>query len=143
VGSDLTTGHSIAIDRPAQAVWDALTTPEVIRQWFFGVETVTDWAEGSPIVHTGTWQDRPYEDRGTIVRFEPPTLLVHTHWSPMSGLPDLPEHYQEVSWTLADSDGRTVVTVSETNLPSDEAKAVSDRTWPVVLENLRQVLEGS
>lgn len=143
MGTDLTTEHSIAIGVPAQAVWEALTTPEVIERWFFGVRTVTDWSEGSPIVHTGTWQDRPYEDRGAIVRFRPPTLLVHTHWSPLSGLPDLPEHHQEVRWDLAESDGGTVLTVSETNLPSEEAKAVSDRTWPVVLENLRRVLEGS
>lgn len=143
MGTGLTTEHSIDIDAPAQAVWDALTTPEVIEGWFFGVHTVTDWSEGSPIVHTGTWQGRPYEDRGTIVRFRPPTLLVHTHWSPLSGLPDLPEHHQEVRWALAESGRGTVLTVSETNLPSEEAKAASDRTWPVVLENLRQILEGS
>lgn len=143
MGTDLTTEHSIAIGVPAQAVWDALTTPEVIERWFFGVHTVTDWSEGSPIVHTGTWQGRPYEDRGTIVRFLPPTLLVHTHWSPLSGLPDVPEHHQGVRWALAESGRGTVLTVSETNLPSEEAKAASDRTWPVVLENLRRVLEGS
>lgn len=141
MGTDLTCEHSITIAVPARAVWDALTTPEVIKRWFFGVDTVTDWAEGSPVVHSGTWQDRPYEDKGTIVRFEPPRLLVHTHWSALSGLPDRPEHYQEVRWALTGSDGGTVLTVSETNLPSEEAKATSDRTWPVVLENLRRVLE--
>jgi hypothetical protein len=64
---------------------------------FFGVEIQTD-RTGSSLVHTGEWQGKPYEDKGTIVRFEPEELLVHTHWSPLSGLPDRPENYQQVTW---------------------------------------------
>lgn len=142
MAEDLSTEHSIAIDAPVQAVWDAITAPATIERWFFGVHTETDWREGSPIVHTGTWQGRPYEDRGTIVRIEPPHVLTHTHWSALSGLPDLPEHHQRVTWTLRPSGTGTELTVSETNLPSGEAKGVSDQTWPVVLANLKQVVEG-
>ncbi|MGE5460649.1 MAG: SRPBCC family protein, partial [Solirubrobacterales bacterium] len=82
---ELTTEVSITISAPPSAVWEALTDPELIRRWFFGVETETDWAEGSPIVHRGEYQGRPYEDKGTIVRVVPERLLVHTHWSPVSG----------------------------------------------------------
>jgi hypothetical protein len=80
--------------------------------------------------------------RGTIVRFEPERLLVHTHWSDLSGLPDRPEHYQEVTWALAERNGTTELTVSETNLPSEQAKAVSETSWTTVLGNLKEVLEG-
>ncbi len=142
MATDLTTSSSITIEAPAEAVWEALTTPELIQRWFFGVETTTDWREGSPIVHTGEWRGRPYEDKGWIVRIEPPHTLVHTHWSPLSGLPDRPEHYQEVTWSLATREGRTELTVSETNLPSEDAKRTSEQTWPVVLGNLKAVVEG-
>ena len=82
--------------------------------------------------------------RGTstnIVPFEPPTTLVHTHWSPASGVPDRPEHYQEVTWSLGERDGRTVLTVAETNLPSQEAKEISEQSWKAVLNNLKGLLE--
>lgn len=137
----ITTRQSVTIDAPAAEVWRALTTPERIRQWFFGVDTQTDWVEGSPIVHRGEYRGTPYEDKGTIVRIEPERLLVHTHWSSVSGLPDLPEHYQEVTWALAERDGRTELTVSETNLPSEAAKETSEQGWQAALGALRDLLE--
>ena len=59
------------IDAPAPKVWLALTTPELIKEWFFGVDTETDWTEGSSIVHRGLYQGQPYEDKGRIVKIQP------------------------------------------------------------------------
>ena len=132
---------SVTIPAPIEEVWKALTTPELIKRWFFGVDTETDWHVGSPLVHRGEWQGKPYEDKGTILRFEPPTLLVHSHWSPASGVPDRPEHYQEVTWSLSERDGGTTLTVAETNLPSQEAKAISKESWKAALTNLKDLLE--
>ena len=28
-------------------VWDALTKPEIIKQYFFGTDTITTWEKGS------------------------------------------------------------------------------------------------
>lgn len=138
---ELTTEVSITISAPPSAVWEALTDPELIRRWFFGVETETDWAEGSPIVHRGEYQGRHYEDKGTIVRVVPERLLVHTHWSPVSGLPDEPEHNQEVTWSLAERDGGTELAVREVNLPSEAAKEISEQGWRAALGALRDLLE--
>ena len=140
--TDITTNASVQIAAPPQRVWEALTTPAQIKQWFFGVETQTDWQVGSRLVHRGEYQGKPYEDSGEIVQIEPPRVLVHTHWSPMSGLPDRPEHHQRVTWTLDGSDGTTTLTVAEDNLPSDEAKAISDQSWPQALQNLRELVES-
>ena len=114
--SDLNASASVEIEAPVAEVWQALTTPSVIKQWFFGVDTRSDWTEGSDI--------------------------VHTHWSDLSGLPDRPEHYQEVMWALAERGGTTELTVSETNLPSEQAKTVSETSWTTVLGNLKELLEG-
>jgi uncharacterized protein YndB with AHSA1/START domain len=140
--TDITTSASVRIAASPQRVWEALTTPEQIRRWFFGVETETDWRVGDRIVHRGEYQGKPYEDSGEIVEIDPPRLLVHTHWSPMSGVPDRPEHYQRVTWTLDGSDGTTTLTVAEDNLPSEQAKAISDQSWPQALRNLRELLEA-
>jgi uncharacterized protein YndB with AHSA1/START domain len=140
--TDLSTSTTTTIDAPVRSVWDAITTPELIEQWFFGVKTESDWRPGSPIVHRGEWQGRPYEDKGEILKTEPPTLLVHTHWSDVSGLPDRPEHYEEVTWSLTERDRSTDLTVSERNLASAEAKAMSEQSWRTVLDNLKSLLEG-
>jgi uncharacterized protein YndB with AHSA1/START domain len=139
--SDLGLSRSITIDAPIDRVWDALTTPDIIKQWFFGVETETDWKVGSPLVHRGEWQGTPYVDKGEIVKIAPPRLLVHTHWSDRSGKPDVPENYQQVTWAVSERDGASELTVSEDNLPSEEAKELSEQGWTMVLSNLKELLE--
>ena len=141
--TDISTSSSVAIDASVDDVWRAIMTPETIKQWFFGVETETEWAQGSPIVHTGEWEGKPYVDKGEIVRIEPPHVLVHTHWSDLSGTPDSPEHYQEVTWEVSERGDGSELTITEHNLPSDEAKDASDQAWSMVLQNLKGMLEGN
>jgi uncharacterized protein YndB with AHSA1/START domain len=142
MAGDLRTEESVTIGAPIRRVWEALTTPDLIKQWFFGVDTETDWKEGSRIVHRGEYQGRPYEDKGKILEIEPPRLLVHSHWSPVSGLPDAPENYERVSWELSERDDGTELTIRESNLASEEARATSEQSWRLVLENLKKLLEG-
>jgi uncharacterized protein YndB with AHSA1/START domain len=141
MGMTLDTERSITIRAPIGRVWEVLTSPQMRREWFFGVETDTDWNQGSPIVHRGEYQGRPYEDKGSILEIEPPRLLVHSHWSPVSGLPDDPRNYQQVSWRLSERDGETELTLTEVNLPSEEAKTTSEQAWDMALDNLRRVAE--
>jgi uncharacterized protein YndB with AHSA1/START domain len=136
------TKQAIVIDAPIERVWEALTIPDQIVRWFFGVETLTDWTVGSPIVHRGEYQGRPYEDRGVILEFEPPKRLVHTHWSPVSALPDAPENYDRVSWELSEAAGGTKLTIRESNLASEEAKATSEQSWRLALAGLKEFIEG-
>jgi uncharacterized protein YndB with AHSA1/START domain len=140
--TDLETTHSITIDAPADKVWQAVTTPKLIKRWFFGVDTETDWKAGSPIIHRGEYQGKPYEDKGTILEIEPNRRLVHTHWSPASGVPDSPENYERVAWDLAERGDQTELTITEVNLQSEEAKATSEKSWEMVLANLKGLLEG-
>ena len=67
----------VKINASPEKVWTALTTPKLIKQWFFGVNTVTDWKVGSPIVHTGEWQGKAYEDKGNILKIFV-NLFMHT-----------------------------------------------------------------
>src|SRR5918996_5061827 len=143
MSEDLRTETSVTIEVPIEKVWEALTTAELRKQWFFGVDTETDWKAGSPIVHRGEYQGKTYEDRGIILEIEPPRLLVHSHWSPVSGPPDTLENHERVSWELSERDGGTELTISESNLPSEEARGTSATNWRVVLGNLKSLLEGT
>ena len=79
----------------------------MLKQYFFGADVVTDWKVGSSIVYRGQWNGKPYEDKGKILKFETEKLLVTTHWSPLSGVPDIPENYHTVSYELFRHDGKT------------------------------------
>ena len=129
------------INAPIDRVWKAVTTPALIKQWFFGVDTTSDWAVGSLLVHTGEYQGKPYVDKGEILRIQPPRLLEHSHWSEVSGKADRPDQYQVVTWVLSEHGDGTELTVSERNLPSKEASETSEGAWKMALGKLKELLE--
>ena len=130
------------IDASIDRVWTAITTPNEMKQWFFGVDTEADWRAGGTLVHRGEYGGKPYIDKGEILEFDPPRRLVHTHWSDVSGLPDAPEHYQVVAWDLTERDDGTELVITERNLPSQDAAATSEQGWTSALGALKALLES-
>ena len=130
------------INAPASKVWDALTKPELIKQYLFGTEVTTDWQVGSPIRYKGEWQGKPYEDKGEIVQIEPRKLLVSTFWSSLGGLPDTPENYNTVRYELSPEGDGTRLTVTQDNNPTEEAASHSEQNWQTVLDGIKKLLEG-
>ena len=124
-------------------VWDALTQPALIKQYLFGTEVTTDWQVGHPIVYAGVWQGKPYEDKGTIMAFEPEQHLVSTYWSALSGLADLPENYMTVRYELKPEDTGTRLTITQDHNASPEDASHSEQNWSMVLEALKKLLEGN
>jgi uncharacterized protein YndB with AHSA1/START domain len=61
--NELGASGSITIGAPIDEVWKAITTPELIKQWFFGVDTESDWKPGGHLIHRGEWQGKPYVDK--------------------------------------------------------------------------------
>jgi uncharacterized protein YndB with AHSA1/START domain len=133
---------STTIDASPETVWDALTGPEIIQQYFFGATVETDLEVGSPIVFRGEWEGETYEDKGEIQRFEPERVLEYTHWSPLSGKPDVPENYHTVTWELTESDGGTELTLTQDNNDTETARDHSEENWETVLGNLKELLES-
>jgi uncharacterized protein YndB with AHSA1/START domain len=127
------------IDAPADEVWAALTTPETIKQYFFGSEVETDWEEGSPIVFRGEYEGKTYEDKGEIQEVEEEKSLSFTHWSEMSGKPDSPENYATVTYGLKKLGSKTEVKVTQTNCTGEAEQ--TKKNWRKVLDGLKKTVE--
>jgi uncharacterized protein YndB with AHSA1/START domain len=105
---------SIAIDAPASKVWDALINPEQTKKYMFGCETVSDWKPGSPLMWKGIYAGKEVIFvKGTILEIQPDKLLRYTVIDPNSEMPDIPENYLNVTYQLAEADGKTVFTVTQ------------------------------
>src|SRR5262245_37807864 len=131
---------SIAINAPRHAVWEALVNPDAVREYMFGARVVSDWREGSPILWRGEWQGKHYEDKGIILQIKPDRRLQYSRFSPLSGLPDKPEHYHTVTIDLA-GDGTTEVTLAQDRNTSEEARVHSEKNWKMMLEGLKKFVE--
>ena len=78
---ELTAQVEKVIAASAAAIWVALTTPAKLKQFFFGADVVTDWKVGSAIRMKGEFKGKPYEDKGTILGFEPQRRLSFSHFA--------------------------------------------------------------
>ncbi len=133
--------RTVSINAPVSQVWRALTDPKLVKQYFFGVDVITDWKQGSPIIYRGVWEGKPFEDKGNVLKIEPEKLLLTTHWSPLSGVPDTPENYHNVRYELAPEGRGTKLTITQDNNATAEEKNHSEQNWGAVLDGMKRVLE--
>ena len=138
----LTATKSIVINATAQRVWEALTDPAQVKQYMWGSEVVSTWKQGSPLVYRGVWEGKPFEDKGTILEIDPPRLLRTNYFSPLSGKPDAPENYAEVTYALSPQAGGTKLTVTQSNIPNEAGKTQSEGNWGTVLDAVKKLIEG-
>lgn len=136
------TEATTVINAPASKVWDALTNPNLIKQYLFGTEVTSDWKVGSPITYRGEWEGKPYEDKGEILQIEPEKLLVSTFWSSLAGLPDVPENYKTIHYELSPENGGTKLTITQDNNANQEEADHSAQNWNTVLDGMKKLLEG-
>lgn len=136
------TGHvEINILAPVTKVWEALTDPKMIKQYFFGTDATTDWKPGSPITFTGEWQGKTYKDKGEVLAVEMNKLVKYTYWSSMAGMEDKPENYVIVTYALAGTDGNVDLTITQENIPDEKSKTHSEENWRKVAEGLKKIVE--
>ena len=141
MSANLIAKASTSISAPASAVWDALTNPKLIRQYFFGTDAISDWKEGSPLQFKGEWNGKRYVDKGVILRSEPPKLFQYSYLSSFSGLPDLPENYANITYEISEDNGETTLNIKQENVANEDVRKHSEENWAQVLKNLKSLLE--
>ena len=133
---------SVFIDASAEEVWQALTDPARIRQYYFGTDVATDWQPGSPITWSGEYEGKAYEDHGEVLEVEPPRLLRHTHFSPLGGEPDIPENYHTLTYTITPQGSQTEITLEQDNNATAEAAEHAAGNWNTMLSGMKELLEA-
>ena len=131
----------ITISAPIAKVWDALVNPEMIKQYMFGTNAVSDWKEGSPIVWKGEWEGKPYEDKGVILQLKPERVLQYSHFSPLSGQADVPANYHTLTIELSPEEKGTILRLSQDNNSTEEDREHSEKMWGMMLTGIKKVLE--
>jgi uncharacterized protein YndB with AHSA1/START domain len=139
---DLTATANITVHASLAKVWDALINPELIKRYMFGATVVSDWKQGSPITWKGEWKGKPYEDKGRVLELQPQARLRYSHFSPLAGVPDLPENYHNVTIDVSEHDGEVRVDLSQDNNKTEQARDESQRNWGMMLAGLKKVVEG-
>jgi len=123
-----------------EKVWDALTKPELVRQYFFGSNQETDWRPGSNIIWTGEYEGNAYTDKGVVQEFLPMEKISYSYFSSWSGMEDKPENYLLVTYNLKSVQEGTELTITQSNYDEEKAKH-SAANWATVIDGLKELVE--
>ncbi len=132
---------SVNIEASASKVWKALTDPEIIKQYLFGTNAISDWKVGSPILFKGEWDGNAYEDKGVILNFNKEKLFQYSYWSSFSGMDDIPDNYSIVSNILNETNGETILMIVQQGFKNQEALDHTSENWKSLLTKIKSISE--
>lgn len=134
----------VQISAPPAKVWAALTIPELMQQWMFEtkLDILTDWSVGGPILIRGKSNGARFENKGTVLQFEPETVLQYSHLSSASRLPDVPASYSTIEFRLAAlADNQTELALTLENFPTEVIYKHLAYYWTVTLGIIKRRVE--
>jgi uncharacterized protein YndB with AHSA1/START domain len=122
-----------------EKLWDALTDPRFIRQYWYGVNVECTWKKGAP------WKlvfpDGRLADAGEILEIDPPRRIVirwQNEWNPEMKA----EGPSRCSIDLEPLDGAVKLTITH-DIEQPESRFITavSSGWPYTLSNLKSLLE--
>lgn len=122
-----------------ERVWEALTTPVFIKQYWFGMTVETDWRVGSS--WRLSFEDGRVADSGEIIEADPPKRLVirwRNEWKPEMKA----EGNSRCSFELEPEGEAVKLTVIHAiDRPDSALIGAVSGGWPRILSNLKSLLE--
>lgn len=129
------------LNAPVARVWEALTNPEMTKQYFFNCEAISDWNPGSPISFKFESEGKEIVAvKGVITAIEPKKLLQYTCFSPE--FEDDPSKHTTVTFKLSSENDMTELTVTQGNFGDEKTYNHTDTSWDTVLTGLKTLLEN-
>ncbi len=133
---------------PAERVFEAFTSEEVMRRWW---HAGTDWETPEAdvdlrvggeirVVMRDPHKDESYGGGGRYTEVEPPSRLAFTWLWDDVPVPDQAEQMIEIEF--AERDGETTVRFTHRNLWDEEALADHEDGWNTCFKNLALALEA-
>ena len=71
------------------------------------------------------------------------STLQYSHYSPLTGAPDIPENYHTVTIHLSEWATGVGIILTQDNNATEEEKEHSEKNWRMMLDGLKKFLEKS
>jgi uncharacterized protein YndB with AHSA1/START domain len=122
-----------------ERLWQALTSAEFTRQYWFGMHHECEWKEGAP------WQlmfaDGRVADTGVVLEIDPPKRLV-LRWRNEFRPEIKAEGYSRCTMELEPTGDAVKLTITHAmEEPGTKFIGAVSGGWPLVLSNLKSLLE--
>lgn len=122
-----------------EKLWQALTTPQLMKRYWVGMETETEWKVGS--AWAMKFPDGRIADAGEIVEFSPVKRLAikwRNEWKPEMKA----EGFSRCTFDLEPMAEAVKLTVTHgMDIPNSKFIESVSGAWPICLSNLKSLLE--
>jgi uncharacterized protein YndB with AHSA1/START domain len=133
----------ITINAPVQKVWNTLTKPELVKQWQFGSDLITNWKPGDAIRFKTEWEGQVFEQWGKVMEIKPNELIRYSLFAPRPGVEDKPENYFIMNYLLTSENSTTKLEIiQEDDRPGAVQEEIQGEENPV-LQSLKQLAEAN
>ncbi len=131
--------YVIYIRTTPEKLWAALTTPEFMKQYWFGVTIQSDWKKSAP--WKMAYPDGRATDSGEVLEIDRPKRIV-LKWKHELRPELAAEGYARCEMDLEPQDDAVKLTIRHT-IERDNSKLIEAVSggWPRILSNLKSLLE--
>jgi uncharacterized protein YndB with AHSA1/START domain len=120
-------------------LWEALTDPKFISQYWYGVNVECAWKKGAP--WKMTFPDGRLADAGEILEIDPPRRIV-IRWQNEWNAEMKAEGPSRCTIDLEPLDGAVKLTIThDIDRPDSKFITAVSSGWPYTLSNLKSLLE--
>jgi uncharacterized protein YndB with AHSA1/START domain len=102
------------------------------------MEIQYDWTIGGAMIARGSMRGYTFENKGTVLAFEPDRLLRYTYLSSLSKLSDRPQHYSVIEFNLIEKGDKTTLTLTQHNFVTLTNYKHFDFYWNVTLQIIKR-----
>jgi uncharacterized protein YndB with AHSA1/START domain len=124
------------------AVFDALTSSEEMVEYLPLDKVTSSWRVESELRMQGTANGQVFTDFGLIRVLDRPQAFGYTYWSDNHGTENRPEHHISIKYELKSDAGGTRVVMVQSNLPSQDYRAMMEQVWDGLLGSLKAYVES-
>ena len=134
---------TIHINARVSNVWASLTTPVLINRWMLDtpINIISEWKPGSSIIFRGDLHGLDFENKGTILQYEPGKIFEYNFWSSLSQNADMPENYSVIRFELTQAGDTTTLAFTQTGFVTETIYQHFNFYWNTALDLIRKLNE--
>jgi uncharacterized protein YndB with AHSA1/START domain len=133
---------TIVLNAPVEKVWNALTKPELVKQWQYGSDLITDWKTGNEIRFRNEWEGQIFEQWGTILEVVPNQKIKYSLFFPRPELEDKPENYFIMSYVLSKENQKTKLEIIQEDNRLGAVQEEPQGEENPILQGLKAIIEA-
>ncbi|MDQ8011102.1 MAG: SRPBCC family protein [Flavobacterium nitrogenifigens] len=133
---------TIVLNAQVEKVWNVLTKSELVKQWQYGSDLITDWKIGNEIRFRNEWEGQVFEQWGTVLEVIPNQKIKYSLFFPRPGLEDKSENYFIMTYVLTEEDQKTKLEIIQEDNRSGAVQEKPQGEENPILQALKAVVES-